>query len=147
MCALWFLEDGDFCAAERVGDFSSRPDTLDAIVHSRLQHHAQPDGVYENERWHVIIKEDERGELFCLAAARSFVRQCVVGTEPLSVLALLAVVTHPSARRHGYGRAVVSSVFERLANPDTGAHDACLFAVAVRTKPHLETFYRGMPAT
>ena len=78
VCTLWFLEDGDFCAAERVGNFSSRPASIDAIVESREQHNALPDGIYGSERWHIVMEGGSGGAAappVCLAIARSFVRE------------------------------------------------------------------------
>lgn len=105
VCSLWYLEDGDFCAAERVGNFSSRPASIDAIVESRERHGALPDGIYGNEQWHTITEEASgTGVPVCLAIARSFVRECTKtsadgSSSRLSVLALLGVVAHPSTRR------------------------------------------------
>ena len=146
---LWYLEDGDFCAAERVGEFSQRPSSVEAIVASRQEHNSLPDDErYSQERWHFVMEEGREGQpLRCLAIARSFVRQAaLLGADgestALPVLGLCAVVADPATRRQGHGAAVVRSVLDRLQpRPRGSGAAACLFATELTEKPYLRRFY------
>lgn len=63
-----------------------------------------------DEEIHAVFASDGR----CLAAARTFVRTCVVGETERDVLALAHVATAAAARKRGLGALVVRAAFERL---------------------------------